>query len=106
MRAAYLMDNMADAKNALFQLHDELMSINPSAAGSLAEGLNDTLTVMDLRIQHKLRQALSCTNGIESGFATGSRICLQVNGWQGTDDRLPWLGCALLFSQSEWDGLH
>jgi len=89
MRAAYLMDNLADAKNALFQLHDELMNTNPSAAGSLAEGLDDTLTVLDLRIQHKLRQALSCTNGIESGFSTVSRICLQVKRWQ-----VAIIGCA------------
>jgi transposase-like protein len=106
MRAAYLMDNLADAKNALFQLHDELVNVNPSAAGSLVEGLDDTLTVMDLRIQHKLRQALSCTNGIESGFSTVSRICLQVKRWQGTDHRLRWVGSALVFAESGWSRIH
>ena len=106
MRAAYLLDNRADAKNALFQLHDELISTNPSAAGSLAEGLDDTLTVLDLRVQHKLRQALSCTNGIESGFATVNRICLQVKRWQGGDHRLRWIGSALLFAESHWNRIH
>jgi len=106
MRAAYLMDNAADAKNALFQIHDELVSINPSAAGSLAEGLDDTLTVVDLRIQHKLRQALSCTNGIESGFSMVNRICLQVKRWQGGDHRLRWIGSALLFAESRWNRIH
>jgi len=33
VRAAYLMDNPADAENVLFQLHDELVIVNPSAAG-------------------------------------------------------------------------
>lgn len=106
MRAAYLMDNLADAKNMLFRLHDELMTANPSAAGSLAEGLDDTLTVLDLRIQHKLRQALCCTNGIESGFSTVSRICLQVKRWQGGDHRLRWIGSALLFAESHWCRIH
>lgn len=106
MRAAYLADNLADAKNMLFRLHDELMTANPSAAGSLAEGLDDTLTVLDLKIQHKLRQALSCTNGIESGFSTVSRICLQVKRWQGGDHRLRWIGSALLFAESHWCRIH
>lgn len=106
MRAAYLMDNAADAKNTLFKLHDELMTINPSAAGSLAEGLEETLTILELRIQHKLRQALSSTNGIESGFSTVSSICLQVKRWQGSDHRLRWVGSALLFAESKWCRIH
>jgi len=106
MRAAYLTDNLADAKNLLFRLHDELMTANPSAAGSLAEGLDDTLAVLDLKIQHKLRQALCCTNGIESGFSTVSRICLQVKRWQGGDHRLRWIGSALLFAESHWSRIH
>jgi len=106
MRAAYLMDQVANAKNALFKLHDELISVNPSAAGSLAEGLDDTLTVLDLGVRHTLRQALSCTNGIESGFATVSRICLQVKRWQGGDHRLRWIGSALLFAESHWNRIH
>jgi len=58
-------------KNALYKLHDELMELNWSAAGSLAEGLEETLTVADLRLTPRLRQTLSSTNAIES---TG--ICL------------------------------
>ena len=106
MRAAYLLDNMADAKNALFRLHDEIVAVNPSAAGSLAEGLDETLTVLDLRVQHKLRQALSSTNGIESGFATVNRICVQVKRWQGGDHRLRWIGSALSFAESHWNRIH
>jgi hypothetical protein len=34
---------------SLCRLHDELRELNPSAAGSLAEGLADTLTVLELR---------------------------------------------------------
>lgn len=106
MRAAYLKDNLADAKNALLQLHDELTTSNPSAAASLAEGLDHTLTVLDLLVQHKLRQALSCTNGIESGFSTVNRICLQVKRWQGGDHRLRWIGSALMFAESHWNRIH
>ena len=38
-----------DAKRALERLHHELMHLNPSAARSLEEGLEETLTVHTLR---------------------------------------------------------
>jgi hypothetical protein len=40
---AYDLLNYADAKRALNQLHRELMHVNPSAARSLEEGLDETL---------------------------------------------------------------
>jgi hypothetical protein len=95
-----------DARNALFKLHDELLKVNPSAAGSLAGGLEETLTVTDLRLTPKLRQALATTNGIESGFSIVEKICRQVKRWQGRDHRLRWIGSALLFAESRWNRLH
>ena len=91
MRAAYQLTNTVDAKNELFKLHDELLQANPSAAGSLAEGLDETLTVTDLRLTPRLRQALTSTNGIESGFSIVEKICRQVKRWQGRDHRLRWV---------------
>jgi hypothetical protein len=106
MRAAYQMTELVDARNALCKLHDELLQRNPSAAGSLAEGLEETLTVTDLRLTPKLRQALATTNGIESGFSIVEKICRQVKRWQGCDHRLRWIGSALLFAESRWNRLH
>jgi putative transposase len=106
MRAAYQMTELVDARNALFKLHDELLHANPSAAGSLAEGLEETLTVTDLRLMPMLRQALATTNGIESGFSIVEKICRQVKRWQGRDHRLRWIGSALLFAESRWNRLH
>jgi putative transposase len=82
------------------------MEVNPSAAASLAEGLDETLTLIDLQIRHKLRQCLSSTNGIESGFSTVDKICRQVKRWQGSDQRLRWIGSALLFAESRWNRIH
>ena len=56
MRAAYDMTEAVDARNALFKLHDELLEANPSAAASLAEGLDETLTVTELRLTPRLRR--------------------------------------------------
>ena len=106
MRAAYLQAEAVDAKNALYKLHDELMEINPSAAGSLAEGLEETLTVTELRLTPRLRQTLSSTNAIESSFSVVGKICTQVKRWQGSDHRLRWVASALLFAESRWNKLH
>lgn len=106
MRAAYQMADIGDARQSLFQLHEDLMQSNPSAAGSLVEGMEETLTVIDLRITPKLRQTLSCTNAIESSFATVEKICTQVKRWQGRDHRLRWVASGLLFAEGRWNRLH
>jgi putative transposase len=106
MRAAYLKPEIVDARNALYKLHDELMELNPSAAGSLAEGLDETLTVAELRLTPRLRQTLSSTNAIESSFSVVGKICTQVKRWQGSDHRLRWVASALLFAESRWNKLQ
>ena len=106
MRAAYLEEETVDAKNALYKLHDELMEKNPSAAASLAEGLDETLTVTELRLTPRLRRTLSSTNAIESGFSVVATICGQVKRWQGKDHRLRWVASALLFAESRWNKVH
>lgn len=106
MRAAYLQREAVDARNDLFKLHDELMEGNPSAAASLAEGLDETLTVIDLRISPRLSRTLSNTNIIESAFSLVAKICTQVKRWQGRDHRLRWVASSLLFAESRWNRLH
>jgi putative transposase len=106
MRVAYGAAEAADSRKLLYQLHDELLRVNPSAAGSLAEGLEECLTVAELRLTPKLRQTLSSTNCIESGFSIVDRICQQVKRWQGSDHRLRWVGSALLFAESRWNRIH
>jgi putative transposase len=103
MRCAYAAAEPTEGRLLLLKLHDELMQSNPSAAGSLAEGMDDCLTVAELRLTPKLRQTLSSTNLIESGFSVVDRICEQVKRWQGSDHRLRWIGSALLFAESRWN---
>jgi len=106
MRAAYGMEEAADARNALYKLHDELSEENPSAAASLMEGLSETLTLQELRITPRLRRTLSSTNAIESGFSMVEKICRQVKRWQGSDHRLRWVASAILFAESKWNKIH
>jgi transposase-like protein len=60
LQNAYAMAD-CDAKRALERLHRELMDLNPSAAQSLEEGLEETLTVHKLRLPDQLRRTLCCT---------------------------------------------
>lgn len=106
MRAAYQMKHATDARQLLFKVHDELMYANPSAAASLAEGLEDTLMVVDLDLDRRLRNSLSSTNSIESSFSVVERICRQVKRWQGSDHRLRWVGSALLYAESRWNRIR
>lgn len=106
MRVAYGAAEASDGRRLLYQLHDELLQSNPSAAASLAEGLEESLTVTELRLTPKLRDTLSSTNCIESGFSVVDRICQQVKRWQGSDHRLRWVGSALLFAESRWNRIH
>jgi transposase-like protein len=48
LNAAYALEDYRAAAQALHGLHRELMDLNPSAARSLGEGLEETLTVQRL----------------------------------------------------------
>jgi transposase-like protein len=73
LQNAYAMVEYDDAKRALDRLHGELKDINPSAARSLEEGMEETLTVHKLRVPDQLRRTLSSTNVIESAYRPRSR---------------------------------
>jgi len=59
LNAAYAREDYAATKEALQNLHRELMDLNPSAARSLGEGMEDTLLVHRLHLQMQLRKTLS-----------------------------------------------
>lgn len=106
LRLAYAQADAADARQALYRLHDELNELNPSAAASLMEGLEETLTLHELQVHARLRRSLSSTNGIESSFSVVETICRRVKRWQGSDHRLRWVASALLYAENRWNRLH
>ena len=99
---AYAMADYEDAKRALERLHHELMHLNPSAARSLEEGLEETLTVHKLRVPDQLRRTLSCTNVIESAFSIVETVCRNVKRWQGGDQIERWVGSGLLVAEQQF----
>ena len=102
LQNAYSMADYADAKRALEQLHYELMHLNPSAARSLEDGLEETLTVHKLRVPDQLRRTLSCTNVIESAFSVVETVCRNVKRWRDGDQIERWVGSGLLVAEQQF----
>jgi putative transposase len=102
LNAAYAMEDYAAAREVLNGLHRELMDLNPSAARSLGEGLEETLTVHRLHVPPQLRLTLASTNVIESAFAIVERVCLNVKRWHSGDQRERWVGSGLLVAQKQF----
>lgn len=102
LNAAYAMEDYAAAKQALDGLHSELTYLNPSAARSLAEGLDETLTVHRLHVPQQLRMTLASTNVIESAFSIVETVCRNVKRWHGGDQRERWIGSGLLIAEKQF----
>ena len=100
--AAYAMWEYGDARRALEQIQRELERINPSAARSLEEGMEETLTVHKLRMPELLRKSLASTNIIESAFSVAEELCRRVKRWREGDHRERWAGSALLLAESKF----
>jgi putative transposase len=102
MQNAYAMADYTDAKRALDRLHRELMDLNPSAARSLEEGMEETLTVHQLRVPDQLRRTLCCTNVIESAFSIVETVCRNVKRWRDGDHIERWVGSGLLVAERQF----
>jgi putative transposase len=102
LNAAYALEDYAAAQQTLDGLHHELMHLNPSAARSLAEGLEETLTVHRLPVPPQLRLTLASTNVIESAFSIVERVCFNVKRWHSGDQRERWVGSGLLIAQKQF----
>lgn len=99
---AYDQPDYAAVKRALQRIHRELEGVNPSAARSLEEGLEETLTVHRLKLPVELRPTLRSTNPIESAFSMVRVVCRNVKRWRPGDQRERWVGSGLLFAERKF----
>ena len=53
------------------------------AAGSLREGMEETLTIIKLNLPESLRKSLATTNSIENLIGTIRRVSRNVKRWRG-----------------------
>jgi transposase-like protein len=102
LKAAYAMKTYDDAKEALVRIVVELDRINESAANSLREGLEETLTVQRLGLPDVLRKSFSNTNIIESAFSVGRDMMHNVKRWSTNDQVHRYLATALLEAEHQF----
>ena len=102
LNEAYALEDYDVAKQALTALHRELMDLNPSAARSLGEGMEETLTVHRLHLPMQLRKTMASTNVIESAFSIVEQVCRNVKRWHGGDQRERWVGSGLLVAEKQF----
>ena len=67
-----------------------------SAAASLAEGLEETLTLHRLGVYELLGISFKTTNCLESANALVEERCAKVDAWKTSHQRHRWLATALL----------
>lgn len=96
LNAAWGMKHYSDAKGELKKLVDYLDELNPSAARSLEEGMEETLTIHRLELPDSLRKTLRSTNPIENCFSFRRKYCRNVKRWSSADMVLRWSSAMLL----------
>ncbi len=96
LQRAYNRPEYDEALTALKTLQGELDERNQSAARSLTEGLDETLTLHRLGLYGVLGRSLKTTNCLESVNALVEERCAKVDHWQNSSQRHRWLATALL----------
>jgi transposase-like protein len=99
---AYRETDYATAKASLEGTARWLGRLNPDAASSLQEGLEETLTVVRLGVSGALRRTLATTNPIESALSVTRRVTARVTRWRDGDMRRRWCVAGLLRAEGKF----
>jgi transposase-like protein len=102
MRAAWALTDAELAEQRLELLASELDGTWPDAAGSLREGLQDTLTLMRLGITGQLAKTLCSTNPCESMIEIVRYTQRNVKRWQDGDMRKRWTAAGMLVAEQQF----
>ena len=99
LRKAWAEPDHTKALASLKALASQLEKVHPDAAGSLREGMEETLTLTRLGITGTLLRTLSSTNCIESMFDTVRTTQRNVKRWRDGDMRLRWTAAGMAEAQ-------
>lgn len=102
LRAAWGLNGYREAKAALKKLVEYLEELSVSAARSLEEGLEETLTLHRLGVPESLRVTLRSTNLIESCFAATRELVENVKRWRSAEMVERWAGTMLLEAEQQF----
>jgi transposase-like protein len=102
MRQAYHADSALLAEAQLEALAKELERTHPGAAGSLREGLAETLTVLRLGVPPTLARTLRSTNCIESMISIARTHSTNVKNWQNGNMALRWCAAGMIEARDQF----
>jgi putative transposase len=102
IRGAWALKDHALAEQRLELLASELERTWPDAAGSLREGLEETLTLMRLGICGQLAKTLCSTNPCESMIEIVRYTQRNVKRWQEGDMRRRWTAAGMLVAERQF----
>ena len=92
---AYRSTDVATARR-LLDLARRLETEHPSAAESVREGLDETLTVLGLSLSDALRRSLVTTNAAESLISRTRQVKRNVKRWRGGQMVVRWVAAGVL----------
>ena len=102
LHTAWHAEDFGEAQHLLEQTARWLDKLSPDAAASLREGLEETLTVVRLKLPDRLRRTLATTNPIESAFHTTRMLTNRVKRWRDGDMKLRWCTAGLLRAEQRF----
>jgi putative transposase len=102
VRAAWAHTDAELAEQRLQLLASELDRTWPDAAGSLREGMAETLTLMRLGITGQLAKTLCSTNPCESMIEVVRHTQRNVKRWQDGDMRKRWTAAGMLVAEQQF----
>jgi putative transposase len=102
MRTAWALTEPELAKQRLELLASELDRTWPDAASSLREGMDDTLTLMQLGIDGQLAKTLASTNPCESMIEIVRYTQRNVKRWRDGDMRKRWTAAGMLLAEQQF----
>ncbi len=102
LRRAWRETDHARALEQLTRLADELEHTHPGAAGSLREGMDETLTVIALQIKGKLRRTLESTNPCESMIDCVRTTQRNVKHWSSGEMGMRWTAAGMLEAEKQF----
>ncbi len=102
MRAAYHADSALEAEAQLVALAKELDKTHPGAAGSLREGMAETLIVLRLDLPPTLARTFRSTNAIESMISICRDHAKNVKRWRDGQMALRWCAAGMVEASGQF----
>lgn len=103
MREAYKASNADTARKRLKGVMTWIENAgHDDAAGSLREGLEETLTIIKLGLPRTLTRSLATTNPIENLMSSVRRVTRNVKRWRGGDMIKRWTSLGIFSAQQRF----